>query len=190
MRPSGRAPDELRSVTIETNVTRHAEGSCLIRAGDTHVLITASIDAKSAALDAELGSGLGHGRIRHAAAGDEHAKPARGQERPDRPDAGDPAPDRPRTQGRDRPRGDGRASDHCRLRRVAGRRRYADSRDHRGGGSRCGWPGKNWSRPRSAWRTRSARTSPPSPAVCTTVRSCWTWTMPRIPKPGRTRTLS
>ena len=47
MRPSGRAPDELRPVTIETGVTRHAEGSCLIRAGDTHVLVTASIDAKA-----------------------------------------------------------------------------------------------------------------------------------------------
>lgn len=47
MRPSGRAADELRAVTIETGVSRHAEGSCLIRAGDTHVLVTASIDAKA-----------------------------------------------------------------------------------------------------------------------------------------------
>lgn len=47
MRPSGRADDELRAVTIETGATRHAEGSCLIRAGDTHVLITASIDSKA-----------------------------------------------------------------------------------------------------------------------------------------------
>lgn len=47
MRPSGRAADQLRPVTIETGVTRHAEGSCMIRSGDTHVLITASIDAKA-----------------------------------------------------------------------------------------------------------------------------------------------
>ncbi len=47
MRPSGRAADALRDVTIETGVTRHAEGSCLIRAGDTHVLVTASIDEKA-----------------------------------------------------------------------------------------------------------------------------------------------
>ncbi len=47
MRPSGRAADELRPVSIETGFTRHAEGSCLIRAGDTHVLVTASIDAKA-----------------------------------------------------------------------------------------------------------------------------------------------
>ncbi len=46
MRPSGRAPDALRNVSIETNVTKHAEGSCMIRFGDTHVLVTASIDAK------------------------------------------------------------------------------------------------------------------------------------------------
>ena len=47
MRPSGRAPDELRAVTIETGVTKHAEGSTMIRAGDTHVLVTASIDEKA-----------------------------------------------------------------------------------------------------------------------------------------------
>ena len=44
MRPSGRALDALRDVSIETGVTRHAEGSCLIRMGDTHVLCTASVD--------------------------------------------------------------------------------------------------------------------------------------------------
>lgn len=47
MRPSGRQPDELRAISIETGITRHAEGSCLIRAGDTHVLVTASIDEKA-----------------------------------------------------------------------------------------------------------------------------------------------
>ena len=40
MRPSGRNLDEIRSITIETNVTKHAEGSCLIKIGDTHVLCT------------------------------------------------------------------------------------------------------------------------------------------------------
>ncbi len=44
MRPSGRATDALRSICIETGVSRHAEGSCLIRMGDTHVLCTASIE--------------------------------------------------------------------------------------------------------------------------------------------------
>ncbi len=44
MRPSGRVPDELRPVTLETEVSKHAEGSCLARFGDTHVLCTASIE--------------------------------------------------------------------------------------------------------------------------------------------------
>jgi ribonuclease PH len=46
MRPSGRALDALRTISIETNVTKHAEGSCLIRMGDTHVLCTASLDER------------------------------------------------------------------------------------------------------------------------------------------------
>lgn len=46
MRPSGRKLNELRKVTIETDVTRHAEGSCLIRMGDTHVLCTASLEER------------------------------------------------------------------------------------------------------------------------------------------------
>ena len=44
MRPSGRNVDELRTVSIETGVTKHAEGSCMIKCGDTHVLCTATID--------------------------------------------------------------------------------------------------------------------------------------------------
>jgi ribonuclease PH len=44
MRPSGRAPDEMREITIETGFTRHAEGSCLISFGDTRVLCTASVE--------------------------------------------------------------------------------------------------------------------------------------------------
>ncbi len=44
MRPSGRAADELRPITLEVDVSKHAEGSCLARFGDTHVLCTASIE--------------------------------------------------------------------------------------------------------------------------------------------------
>lgn len=44
MRPSGRKPDELRPISITRNFTRHAEGSVLIRCGDTHVLCTASVE--------------------------------------------------------------------------------------------------------------------------------------------------
>ncbi len=46
MRPSGRETNEMREIVIETDVTRHAEGSCLIKCGDTHVLCTASVDEK------------------------------------------------------------------------------------------------------------------------------------------------
>lgn len=45
-RPSGRTADQLRNITIETDVSKHAEGSCLIKFGDTHVLCTASIEEK------------------------------------------------------------------------------------------------------------------------------------------------
>ena len=46
MRPSGRKTDEMRPVSIEPRVNRHAEGSCLIRVGNTHVLCTATIDER------------------------------------------------------------------------------------------------------------------------------------------------
>ncbi|MBI3444456.1 MAG: ribonuclease PH, partial [Magnetospirillum sp.] len=46
MRPSGRAPDQLRTIILETGVSRHAEGSCLAKFGDTHVLCTASVEER------------------------------------------------------------------------------------------------------------------------------------------------
>ncbi len=46
MRPSGRAPDEMRAIEIQTGFTKHAEGSCLIGFGDTRVLCTASIEER------------------------------------------------------------------------------------------------------------------------------------------------
>ncbi|MEM7700592.1 MAG: ribonuclease PH [Pseudomonadota bacterium] len=46
MRPSNRAPDEMRAIMIETGFTKHAEGSCLISFGDTRVLCTASIEER------------------------------------------------------------------------------------------------------------------------------------------------
>ena len=47
MRPSGRKLDELRNVVIEINPMRHAEGSCLIKMGETHVLCSASLEEKT-----------------------------------------------------------------------------------------------------------------------------------------------
>ena len=46
MRPSNRKLNQMRDIVIETNVTRHAEGSCLIKIGDTHVLCTASLEER------------------------------------------------------------------------------------------------------------------------------------------------
>lgn len=46
MRPSGRQVSELRPISIEPGFTRHAEGSCLIKVGNTHVLCTASVEDK------------------------------------------------------------------------------------------------------------------------------------------------
>jgi ribonuclease PH len=46
MRPSGRTPDQMRPITIETGFTVHAEGSVLIAFGDTKVLVTASVEEK------------------------------------------------------------------------------------------------------------------------------------------------
>jgi ribonuclease PH len=45
-RPSGRAADKMRPVTLEIDVNRYAEGSCLARFGHTHVLCTASVDER------------------------------------------------------------------------------------------------------------------------------------------------
>lgn len=46
MRPSGRQPDQLREISMETGVTRYAEGSCLVKFGHTHVLCTASLEER------------------------------------------------------------------------------------------------------------------------------------------------
>jgi ribonuclease PH len=47
MRPSGRPVNQMRKVSFERNVSKHAEGSCLVKFGDTHVLCTASLEEKT-----------------------------------------------------------------------------------------------------------------------------------------------
>ena len=56
-RPSGRAPDQLRAVTIERQFTKHAEGSVLVSFGDTRVLCTASVEERAPAWRKEQGGG-------------------------------------------------------------------------------------------------------------------------------------
>lgn len=46
MRPTKRAPDEMRPVSFERGMLRHAEGSCLVKFGDTHVLVTATLEER------------------------------------------------------------------------------------------------------------------------------------------------
>ena len=46
MRPSGREIDELRAVSLERGVVKYAEGSCFVKFGDTHVLVTASLEER------------------------------------------------------------------------------------------------------------------------------------------------
>jgi len=45
-RPSGRMPDQMRTISFERGVSKHAEGSCLVKFGDTHVLCTASLEER------------------------------------------------------------------------------------------------------------------------------------------------
>jgi ribonuclease PH len=46
IRPSRRKPDELRAVSLERGIVKYAEGSCLVKFGDTHVLVTASLEER------------------------------------------------------------------------------------------------------------------------------------------------
>ena len=47
IRPSNRTPDQMRAVSLEAGFSRHAEGSCLVKFGNTHVLVTASLEEKA-----------------------------------------------------------------------------------------------------------------------------------------------
>ncbi|MDG1020376.1 MAG: ribonuclease PH, partial [Emcibacteraceae bacterium] len=47
MRPSGRSADQMRELSMELGFSKYAEGSCLIKFGDTHVLCTATLESKA-----------------------------------------------------------------------------------------------------------------------------------------------
>ena len=57
MRPSGRKPNEMRNITLQTNVNKHAEGSCLAKFGDTHVLCTATVENRLPGWLKDMGHG-------------------------------------------------------------------------------------------------------------------------------------
>ena len=80
-RPSGRAPDQLRTVTIERHYTKHAEGSVLISAGDTRVLCTASVEERVPAWLRGKGEGwvtAEYGMLPRATSGRTQREAARG----------------------------------------------------------------------------------------------------------------
>ncbi len=150
MRPSGRAPDALRPVSLEGGVAKYAEGSCLAKFGDTHVLCTASVEERVPPFSAQHRQGLGHRRIRHAAALDPNPHRPRGGARPaERAHPGNPAADRAQPARGDRSRRTRRAPDPHRLRCAAGRWRHPHRRRHR---QLCGAP----SGARRARRRRAA----------------------------------
>jgi ribonuclease PH len=57
MRPSGRSLDQMRDISIEPGFSKHAEGSCLIKFGDTHVLCTASLEERAPSWLRDTGKG-------------------------------------------------------------------------------------------------------------------------------------
>src|SRR5271154_3695054 len=59
MRPSKRAPDALRHISLEPGFAKHAEGSCLVKFGDTHVLVTASLEDSTPGFLRGTGKGWG-----------------------------------------------------------------------------------------------------------------------------------
>src|ERR1700758_3158629 len=59
MRPSGRAPDAMRPITLDAGVAKYAEGSCLAKFGDTHVLCTASVEERVPPFLRNTGRGWG-----------------------------------------------------------------------------------------------------------------------------------
>ncbi len=57
MRPSGRTPDQLREISMEVGFSKYAEGSCLIKCGDTHVLCTATLEDRAPSFLRDTGKG-------------------------------------------------------------------------------------------------------------------------------------
>ena len=103
-RRSATARRQLRPVRIDRGYTRHAEGSVLVAFGAHPGAVHRVGRGKGAAAQARQRRGLGHRRVRHAAARHAHPQRPRGRARQaERPHAGDPAPDRPLAAQRVRP---------------------------------------------------------------------------------------
>ena len=139
MRPSRRQPDELRPVTLDRGVVKYAEGSCFVKFGDTHVLVTATLEER---LPPWLkGQARGwvtaeYGMLPRATLERTRREASTGRQ-------GGRTLEIQRLIGRSlravvESRGARGAADHGRLRRHPGRRRHAHRRHHRrlGGAAR------------------------------------------------------
>lgn len=93
MRNTNRKNNQLRNIELICDYNPYAEGSCLVKFGNTHVVCTASVEEKVPKLAERPEQGLDHRRIRHASARQPGAGAARVQV-PLRPHAGNPAADR------------------------------------------------------------------------------------------------
>jgi ribonuclease PH len=83
MRPSGRAADAIRAVVFETNINKYAEGSCLVRFGDTHVLCTATVEQRPPSWMRDSGRGwvtAEYGMLPRATSGRTDREAARGRQ--------------------------------------------------------------------------------------------------------------
>jgi ribonuclease PH len=83
MRPSGRAADAIRTIVFETNVNKYAEGSCLVRFGDTQVMCTATVEQRPPAWLRDSGRGwitAEYGMLPRATSGRTDREAARGRQ--------------------------------------------------------------------------------------------------------------
>ena len=189
MRPSGRAADVLRPISLTPGFARHAEGSCLIRMGDTEVLCAASVEGRVPPFLRNSGQGwvtAEYGMLPRATHTRGEREAARGKQ------SG-------RTQEIQRLIGralravvdrsaDGRDHRHARLRRAERRWRHPLRRDHR----RLGGAEPRLSPHAADERDQDAAADRPGgrgllrhlPAAS----RCWTSTMRRIRRPMRTPT--
>src|ERR1051325_4795048 len=138
MRPSGRTPEAMRAVILEPGVAKYAEGSCLARFGDTHVLCMATVEERVPPFLRNTGRGwvtAEYGmlpRSTHTRTDREAARGWRSAPGPARrPHAGDPAADRTQPAGGDRSCCARRAAGPHRLRCIAGGWRDPHGRDYR-----------------------------------------------------------
>ena len=187
MRPSRRQPDELRPVSLERGVVKFAEGSCFVKFGETHVLVTATLEDRLPPWLKGQGTRLDHRRIRHAAARHAGAHAARSLRRQaERPHGRNPAPDRAQPALGGRSQSARRAPDHHRLRRHPGRRRHPHRLDHRRLDRALRLPRLDEDARHGARWKSCATISRRSPAACAAAWRCSTSIMPRIRKPRPT----